>query len=74
MNVARFLRDLVVLDVVLVVFVAVADGDRSGHGHVYDHDLLRLSQDSGEGRYWIKATQQPVRQYMPPGQTPPLPQ
>jgi hypothetical protein len=40
-------RWVVVADVVLVV--AVADGDHSGHdhGHVYDHDPLRLSRDLG---------------------------
>jgi hypothetical protein len=46
-------RSVVVVDVVLVVVVAVAmaDGDRSGHGqdhgHVYGHDLPRLSRDWG---------------------------
>jgi hypothetical protein len=40
-------RSVVVVDVVLVVFVAVADGDHSGHGHVYGHDFLRLSGDCG---------------------------
>ncbi len=36
-------RSVVVVDVVLVVFVAVADGDH--FDHVYGHDLLRLSRD-----------------------------
>ena len=34
-------------DVVLVVVVAVAGVITVGHGHVYDHDLLRLSRDWG---------------------------
>jgi hypothetical protein len=38
-------RSVVVVDVVLVVFVA--DGDHSGHGHVYVQDLPRLSRDHG---------------------------
>ena len=37
----------VVVVVVLVVALAVADEDHTGHGHVYGHDLLRLSRDHG---------------------------
>lgn len=42
-------QQLMVVDV--VVHVAVADPDHSGHGqdhgHTYDHDLAQLSRDSG---------------------------
>ena len=42
---------VVVADVVVVVDVfvvlAMADEDHSGHGHVYGHDLPRLSRDYG---------------------------
>ena len=40
-------RSVVVVDVVLVVLVAVADGDHSGHDHGHVYDLPRLSRDQG---------------------------
>ena len=43
---------MVVVDVVLVVAVAVADGDHSGHGndHGQVYDILQLPRDSSSNR------------------------
>lgn len=64
---------MVVVNIVLVVFVVVADGDHSGHGHLYDHDLLRLSRNRDRAYGPLKAYSLSLAARRKPAADPSLP-